>query len=191
MNVNLFELLVNSGLNKKSRASSSTNDVYIKIPADIASSTPLTTFAVKLPDSYVYRTPRPTAIAIGVVRPYPEQRNHGSQERRLGNGMADMRAPIPRPSNDWWKTRTGYNVLNSAPVVPRFKPMITEWKITPNSRMRKAAICCRKERSSISASEMVGLFFSESVSVFFFEGRSFMFCAAAMEEWKFSSWSPE
>ena len=40
---------VRTGLNRKSRANSSTKPVYSKIPADMASSTPETTLAVKEP----------------------------------------------------------------------------------------------------------------------------------------------
>lgn len=71
------------------------------------------------------------AIAIGVVRPYVAQRKYGIQLRRLGNGMADRRAPIPRPSNDWWKTMTTYRTANSLPALPRVSPMMTEWNMTP------------------------------------------------------------
>ena len=44
-------------------------------------------------------------MAMGVVSPYAEQRSQGRMERGA-KGMADMRAPMPRPSKDWWKTRT-------------------------------------------------------------------------------------
>ena len=61
------------------------------------SSTPLTTFAVKELGLYVVLSPSPMAIAMGVVKPYAEQRIQGSHD--LGaKGIADMRAPIPRPS---------------------------------------------------------------------------------------------
>lgn len=43
---------------------------------------------------------------------------------------------------------TGYNVLNSSPATPRLSPMMTEWNMTPNSRIRKAEICCWKDLSA-------------------------------------------
>ena len=39
-------------------------------------------------------------------------------------------------------------VENSSPTTPRFRPMMTEWKIIPNSRTRKATICWAKDRRS-------------------------------------------
>src|SRR6266852_2903788 len=58
-----------SGLNKNSWARSSTNPVYSKIPALNESRTPETKVASVEPGLYDARTPRPTAIPIGVVMP--------------------------------------------------------------------------------------------------------------------------
>ena len=101
MKASCLSSLVLFGLNKKSLANSSTNPVYTRIPAEVASSTPLMTFAVKLPELYVVRRPSPMAMAIGVVSPYAVQKYQGRLLKRLGNGIADRRAPIPRPSKDW------------------------------------------------------------------------------------------
>jgi hypothetical protein len=38
-------------------------------------------------------------MAMGVVKPYAVHKNQGSQ-LFLGNVIADIRAPIPRPSKD-------------------------------------------------------------------------------------------
>jgi len=38
------------------------------------------------------------------------------------------------------KDEYGYSVANFILAVLRLSPIITEWKITPNSRIRKAAI---------------------------------------------------
>jgi len=66
--------------------------------------------------------------------------------------------------------------------------MMTEWKITPNSRMRKAAICWRKERSSLSLMLMeAGLPFSESSDTSILGGRFLRFLFAAIWEWKVRS----
>ena len=105
INANRLLSFVRRRSNRKSLASSSTRPVYIRIPALIESSTPLTTLAVKELGLYVVRSPRPMAMEMGVVRPYAAQRSQGSAD--LGaKGIADMRAPMPRPSKDWWNTRT-------------------------------------------------------------------------------------
>jgi hypothetical protein len=69
INMNTSRLLsfVRKGLKMKSLANSSTSPVYIKMPADMESRTPLTTFAVEEFGLYVVRTPRPIAMARGVV----------------------------------------------------------------------------------------------------------------------------
>lgn len=54
------------GLKRKSCATSSTSAVYIKMPADIESKTPLTTRVVWLSGLKVVLTPKPMAIASGV-----------------------------------------------------------------------------------------------------------------------------
>src|SRR6266702_1334032 len=58
-----------SRLNRNSCASSSTNPVYMRIPALIASRMPETAVARVEPGLYVVRTPRPTAMPSGVVMP--------------------------------------------------------------------------------------------------------------------------
>jgi AcrR family transcriptional regulator len=36
--------------------------------------------------------------------------------------------------------------------MPRLRPMMTEWKMMPNSRIRNAAICCLNEHSRAATS---------------------------------------
>jgi len=50
MNDSLLLSFVRVGLNKKSRASSSTKPVYFNMPAEMESNTPLTASAVKEPE---------------------------------------------------------------------------------------------------------------------------------------------
>jgi hypothetical protein len=51
----------------------------------------------------------------------------------MSNGASGL------PSNAWWKMRTMTRDLSCAEeVVPRLRPIITEWKITPDSRIEKA-----------------------------------------------------
>ena len=72
MNVNWRLSLVRSGLNRKSRASSSTKPVYSRMPAETESRMPETMLAVKLPGLYVVRTPRPIGSLTSIItyRPY-------------------------------------------------------------------------------------------------------------------------
>lgn len=58
-----------SWLNRNSWARSSTNPVYMRMPALRQSRTPETKVARVEPGLYVVRTPRPTAIPMGVVMP--------------------------------------------------------------------------------------------------------------------------
>jgi hypothetical protein len=66
----------------------------MRMPAEIESRMPLTTFAVYELPLYVFRSPRPIAMAIGVVSPYAAQRNQGSHENEVGIGIAERRAPM-------------------------------------------------------------------------------------------------
>ena len=93
-------------LNMNSCAINSTSPVYISIPALILSKTPSTTSPVCDPGAYVFLTPNPTAIDIGVDKTYPTAKRYGVHRFALGQGVAASRDPRPRPSNVWWNTRT-------------------------------------------------------------------------------------
>ena len=93
-------------LNMNSCAINSTSPVYISIPALILSKTPSTMSPVCDPGAYVFLTPKPTAIDIGVDKPYPAAKRYGVHRFDFGQGVAANRDPRPRPSNVWWNTRT-------------------------------------------------------------------------------------
>lgn len=54
----------------------------------------------------MFRTPSPTAIAMGVERPYATPSIYGVVVFDEGQGMVASLEPRPRPSNVWWNTRT-------------------------------------------------------------------------------------
>ncbi|KAL9114820.1 MAG: hypothetical protein Q9187_007396 [Circinaria calcarea] len=79
-------------------AISSTKPVYSSMPALVESKTPLTIKAVCDPGAYVFLTPSPIAIAMGVEIAYPTARKYGVNFFLLGQGVTASREPRPKPS---------------------------------------------------------------------------------------------
>ena len=107
------------------------------MPEAVVSRMPIERAAWKLCPLNVEWIAMPTAIPIGVVSVNSAAPSHGRSDEE-GTGRSESRAPIPRPSKNWWKTKTIKSDTKAELLAtPSVRPTMKESASTSDGRRVK------------------------------------------------------